>query len=291
VNGTLPGALVGLVFAVAVLAAVRCAPPARRPRLAERIAPYLAEATLEPRPLDREEAGPPFGTAGRLLAPVLARAAARLDSVVGGRRSVRRRLAALGSRRTVPDFRLEQLVTGGVGLVAGVVLAAMAAVASGRLDVLSAALFCLAGLAGGVWGRDWYLTVQVRRREAAMLAEFPVVAELLALAVTAGEGVVAALERVARLCRGELSRELGAALGEARAGIPLAEALGHLRERTTLEPLARFADGIVIALERGTPLSEVLRAQATDVREAGKRALLEAGGRKEIAMMVTVVKL
>jgi tight adherence protein C len=122
-----------------------------------------------------------------------------------------------------------------------------------------------------------------------MLAEFPVVAELLALAVTAGEGVVAALERVARLCRGELSRELGAALGEARAGIPLAEALGHLRERTTLEPLARFADGIVIALERGTPLSEVLRAQATDVREAGKRALLEAGGRKEIAMMVPVV--
>jgi tight adherence protein C len=33
----------------------------------------------------------------------------------------------------------------------------------------------------------------------------------------------------------------------------------------------------------------VLRAQAVDVREAGKRALLESGGKKEIAMMVPVV--
>jgi tight adherence protein C len=44
-----------------------------------------------------------------------------------------------------------------------------------------------------------------------------------------------------------------------------------------------------VAIERGTPLADVLRAQAVDVREAGKRALLEAGGRKEIAMIVPVV--
>jgi hypothetical protein len=39
-------------------------------------------------------------------------------------------------------------------------------------------------------------------------------------------------------------------------------------------------------VERGTPLGEVLRAQAADVREARKRNLLEIGGRKEIAMMI-----
>ena len=53
--------------------------------------------------------------------------------------------------------------------------------------------------------------------------------------------------------------------------------------------LARFVDGVVVAAERGTPLAEVLRAQAADVREAGRRALLEAGGRREIAMLVPVV--
>jgi tight adherence protein C len=45
----------------------------------------------------------------------------------------------------------------------------------------------------------------------------------------------------------------------------------------------------VVAIERGTPLSDVLRAQAVDAREARKRQLLEAGGRKEIAMMLPVV--
>jgi tight adherence protein C len=51
----------------------------------------------------------------------------------------------------------------------------------------------------------------------------------------------------------------------------------------------RFVDGMVVAIERGTPLSDVLRAQAVDAREARKRQLLEAGGRKEIAMMLPVV--
>ena len=53
--------------------------------------------------------------------------------------------------------------------------------------------------------------------------------------------------------------------------------------------LARFVDGIVIAVERGTPFADVLRAQAQDVREAGRRLVMEAGGKKEIAMMVPVV--
>ena len=46
---------------------------------------------------------------------------------------------------------------------------------------------------------------------------------------------------------------------------------------------------MVVAVERGTPLADVLRAQAQDVREAGQRALMDAAGKKEIAMMVPVV--
>jgi tight adherence protein C len=60
-------------------------------------------------------------------------------------------------------------------------------------------------------------------------------------------------------------------------------------DATTLEPFARFVQGLVVGIERGTPLADVLRAQAVDVRELSKRALLEAGGRKEITMMMPVV--
>ena len=62
-----------------------------------------------------------------------------------------------------------------------------------------------------------------------------------------------------------------------------------LADRTGLVSLTRFVDGMVVAVERGTPLAEVLRAQAQDVREAGRRAVMESGGRKEIAMMIPVV--
>jgi tight adherence protein C len=43
------------------------------------------------------------------------------------------------------------------------------------------------------------------------------------------------------------------------------------------------------ALERGTPLAEVLRAQAQDSRDEAKRELLEVAGKKEVAMLVPLV--
>ncbi|HEY7010430.1 MAG TPA: type II secretion system F family protein, partial [Jatrophihabitantaceae bacterium] len=159
----------------------------------------------------------------------------------------------------------------------------------GGVDPVLVAVAAVVGLVGGVLGRDWYLSRQLARREAAMLAEFPVLADLLALAVVAGEAPADAMQRVCRLTRGELARELSSALARSRTGVPLTVALTELAERTTLEPFARFVQGIVVGLERGTPLADVLRAQAIDVREIGKRALLEAGGRKEIAMMMPVV--
>jgi tight adherence protein C len=147
----------------------------------------------------------------------------------------------------------------------------------------------LSGLLAGVLARDWWLTAALRRRHRAMLAELPAVAELLALAVTAGESTAAALERVVRLTHGPLGTELAEALARVRAGRSLPAALDEIAGRTGLGPLTRFLDGIVIALERGTPLADVLRAQAIDVRESGRRELLATGGRREIAMMLPVV--
>jgi tight adherence protein C len=100
---------------------------------------------------------------------------------------------------------------------------------------------------------------------------------------------VGALERVCRLSHGELATELGRCLADARAGANLPTALQGLADRTGLPSLARFVDGMVVAVQRGTPLAEVLRAQAQDVREAGRRAVMEEGGKKEILMMVPVV--
>jgi len=122
-----------------------------------------------------------------------------------------------------------------------------------------------------------------------MMAEFPSLAELMALAVGAGESAAGALDRVCRSANGELSREFSKILAETRAGKPLVLALQEFSARTDLAPLVRFMDGIIVAVERGTPLADVLRAQAQDVRDTAKRDLMEAAGKKEIAMMVPLV--
>src|SRR6266508_3581739 len=72
-------------------------------------------------------------------------------------------------------------------------------------------------------------------------------------------------------------------------GVPVVAALERLAARVPVPQVVRFVDGLVVAVERGTPLADVLRAQATDVREQHKRELIEAGGRREVYMLVPVV--
>ena len=150
-------------------------------------------------------------------------------------------------------------------------------------------LLCGIGFLVGIVARDRFLTRQVKKRDEKIVAEFPTVAEMLALAVGAGEGPVAALERVARVSGGELAREIRKSLDDARAGSSLVTALERMSSDASLPVLSRFVDGFAIAIERGTPLADVLRSQAQDVRDVSKRELMESGGRKEIAMMVPIV--
>jgi tight adherence protein C len=284
---TMIGVLLGLVAALGLLLMVFNAPPLRRPSLADRIAPFVRE---QPRP-SRLLGAPQTRRSGlmRRLLPRTRTASQLLDKWVGGSASVRRRLDALDDGRSVEDIRFEQVVWGAIGIAGGAVLGVLITLMSGRVQIASVLLLAAAGAVGGVLGRDWWLTAQVRKRDERIIAEFPVVAELLALVVTAGESPQGALARVSRLVGGELGRSLQGALADTRTGMPLTDALERVARASNLEPLSRFIDGIVIALERGTPLAEVLRAQAADVREQSKRHLLERGARNELSMMVPVV--
>ena len=230
-----------------------------------------------------------LSTAPSLFEPTIKGLARRVDGWIGGAVSVRRRLARAGAPMTLEEFRVQQVLFGACGLGIGLLLSLLVALRGAHRSPV--ALLVLAGVFAvfGVMVRDNLLSRAVRRREARMVAEFPTIAEMLALAVGAGESPVSALERVSRIANGELPMELRQALAESRAGATLVSALEALATRTALPAVIRFVDGMAVAVERGTPLADVLRAQAADAREEGRRALLEAGGRKEIAMLVPVV--
>lgn len=275
------GALLGLLAGTGLALAVAFAPPLRRPRLDDRLGPYLRDSPRPSRLLANAGTRTPFPTLERLVAPYLTRR-------LGGDASLRRRLARAGSDLSVEDLRAEQVVWAAFGLLGGLALAVLALLSGGAEPAALLLVTLGLGLLGFL-ARDRALSRAVAQREQRILAELPTVAELLALAVTAGEGPAGALERVCRVGTGELAGELRHALADARAGAGLVTALDGVASRTSLPALARFVDGIAIAVERGTPLADVLRAQAVDVREAGRRLLLEQGGRREIAMLVPVV--
>jgi tight adherence protein C len=214
--------------------------------------------------------------------------AARLDDALGGNQSVRRRLERASMDMTMNDFRVQQVVW---GLAAMGAAGLLTVVVTSRSPERLLPMVILTGIAGllGVLLRENRLTAQVRAHERDVLAELPALTELLALAVAAGEGPVAALERVVGRSHGAFTRELARVLGAVRTGTPVSVALDEYSTRTGIPVVARFAQALAVALERGTPLADVLHAQAGDVREAQRRALIETGARREVAMMVPVV--
>lgn len=267
------GALVGLAFGAAI-ALIAAAFLAHRPlRLADRLrAPRVAVA----------ERGPLDALRQILGLPIL-----RLVSRDGT--DLPARLRRAGREPGADAYRLERLVWcaagAGLGAVAGIALGVRDGSVSGGAVV---ALLMVGAVAGWLL-HDRALVKATRARATRMSEQLPTVAELVAFAVAAGEGPLAALDRVAATVRGELAAEFGAAVRRVRGGIAFPVALREMSDAVPSLEASRFADGIAVATERGTPMAEVLRAQAADARAAGRRRLLEKAGRKEVLMLVPVV--
>jgi tight adherence protein C len=290
VNASATGALLGLALGAGAALVLTSLLRSRRPALHDRVAPYLLDLPSSPRTLtQRPVSATPAAVGWAVFGPSLHRLAAGVERVLGGSASVRRRLERLGSRRSVEQFRLQQVQWGLIAVAGIAAVALLVASVGAAVQPVSLLLGLGVAFVAGVLGRDHHLSSEVSERETRMLAEFPAVADLLALSVHAGEGPVAALERVSSLSHGELSVELRRVLGQVRTGTSVSQALDDLAARVGVPAISRFAEGLAVALERGTPLIDVLHAQAGDVREAQRRELIETGARKEVVMMMPVV--
>lgn len=278
----------GLALGLGLWSLVSLAPAVRRPGIATRVAPYVRDVSSKARAMTSRPTSDPLPVLGVILAPVVASLASLIDGLTGGAESTAQRLRQAGIDSSVAEFRTRQVVWGAAGAAGGVALAIAAAQVSGTPLVVQAAIVAV-GAIGGVAGRDYALQRQARARLARMNDELPTVLEFLTLSLSAGEGATDAIRRVSRISSGELAGELARVIGETTTGVPFADAINRAASQLQLAGFTRFVEQLTGALERGTPLAEVLRAQAQDAREGAKRDLIEAAGRKEVTMLVPLV--
>lgn len=288
-TATLPLALVaGLGLGVGLWAFVARLPQLGARRLTARVAPHVLDVSAEARALRRTGADDPASVLASVAGPVLERARRGLASVLGGDAAVTRRLRQAGVPLTVGRFRSRQLLSAVVGAVLGLALALVLGSTTaipGSVGVAAGALVTI----GALVAPEQLLARRAKARLARASSELPTVLEFMSLALVAGETIRDALHRVARIGSGELSAEFARMMAEVALGVPLTDALRDVAASLDLPALSRTVEQLVAAIERGSPLVEVLRAQAQDSRDDAKRLLLESAGKKEVAMLVPLV--
>lgn len=253
--------------------------------LALRIAPYVRDVVADAdMPVD---ALPRVGVLSAGDGVLWPRALALFEHLIGGGDALGRRIEQAGLPLEPGAFRGRQLGW----VLAGIAIGAITVIAiaiTGRMSPPITLLPGILGAAAGI-GYDARLTARVATRRARLADELPTTLEFLALCLSAGEGFLDSLRRVAAVGSGELTGEFRRVVLAVGTGSPLADALADMAARLQLPGLSRAIDQVTAAIEHGAPLSAVLHAQAGDAREDAKRVLIEQAGRKEILMLLPLV--
>lgn len=266
---------------------VAVVPRIGRARLVDRLAPYLVDTFDEARAMMTRRTVHPLPVLAILASPLTGSLGVVVSTIFGSSETTEHRLRQAGSSLTVPRFRVQQLAWAAVGVASGSAIALLLPAASAPIG-LRLALPVILGLLGAV-GRDLVLQRSAKRRLARLSSELPSVVEFLSLSLAAGEGIVDSLRRVSRSSGGVVAAEFAAVISAVGSGVPIIGALREMSNAMAHPALTRCVDQITGALERGTPLADVLRAQAADIRGEGKRQLLETASKKEVAMLFPLV--
>ncbi len=111
---------------------------------------------------------------------------------------------------------------------------------------------------------------KIRARQAAIMKNFPVMVDLMALTIEAGLDYMAAIERILKNVklqnRTELENEFQKMVNEVQLGYTRRDALRRLAMRTGVPEIRSFVGLIIQSDELGTSLVELLRNYATDMR-------------------------
>lgn len=121
------------------------------------------------------------------------------------------------------------------------------------------------------------------------LRELPEVLEMLAVPLSAGEGIFAALARVVPRTSGVLPSAMQSLLIGLELGADLESELVKLSKRIPQQQVMEFTSKLALSLRRGSPLAEMLREQASSARAEIRNELFRQAGRNDTRMLIPLV--
>ena len=182
-----------------------------------------------------------------------------------------------GTRRfNAESFMALRVVVTGFGLFAGFALA------HGVGRILLGLFFA----AAGILLPGFLLSKAASRRAEQIDTELPHFVDQLALVIEAGMSFDAAVTYLADVNEGPLAEEMRRVLTELRVGESRKTAIRNFAERVGSEEAMAFANAVLASDQLGSPLSGILRAQASDLRHRRQMYAEERAQKAPVKMLL-----
>lgn len=250
----------------------------RRIPLVERLRPYVAggqTASHRPRRLAAESLGEILRPLARDVGEAVARA-------FGVHEQVAVRLDRIHSPLDPTAFRVRQVGWSAAGLAAGTAAAATLRPPPGIVLMVLLGAPLLAFLL-----QEQHLAAASQRWQRRLFLELPVVAEQLAMLLSAGYSLGSALNRLAQRGRGCCAADLRRVASRTRQGLSESEALREWAAVARVGAVDRLVAVLVLNGET-TDLGRLLSAEARAIRKDVQRELVETMERRGQAVWIPV---
>jgi tight adherence protein C len=141
----------------------------------------------------------------------------------------------------------------------------------------------------GFFGPLYWLRTKVQQRRSEIQKSLPDAMDLLTIAVEAGLGFDAAMQRVTDKFHNALSEEFATVLQETRLGRPRLEALDDMGRRTGVEDLHNFVQAVIQSEQMGVGVARILRLQSDEMRRKRRQRAQEKAAQASLKMMLPMV--
>ena len=113
--------------------------------------------------------------------------------------------------------------------------------------------------------------------------------QMLSIMISAGESPMMALRYISQRSVGYIPELIDQSFSKYESGRNLAQTLEQIAIATGSSQVRRLTNSIQIAIQRGTPILEVLNNQVQSLNKQINLALLKKSGKSEIALLIPVV--